>query len=231
MTVQSGSGQVDRASVRDGHAEDRRSGPDALTLAYIAIGARGALVDARASSRVPDLDWAGGESGFIDSVLSHALLLDHVADWFDCNGGHPVVFAYQVAEPFGEGIARAMIHFGRAVAETEDVKAIIAEVLGAAGYEPAYILEALKDALQLPASNHEYLFDVKLEASIRLTAPTEEVARGALIEGLDCASANLGEMLGQTIVCEVSLNGPPTLAAVDDVAPAPVVPVAGPHGA
>lgn len=70
---------------------------------------------------------------------------------------------------------------------------------------------------------HEYLFDVQLDASITVKAPSEEVARTALRAELQCASANLGEILGQTIVCEVSLNDEPVLAMIDcQDAPAPI---------
>lgn len=231
MTNQSESVRSARKAVGDGEFAERRSEPDALTVGYIAIGARAALVDARSSSRGIDLDWTGGETGFLESVLSHALLLDQVADWFDCNGGHPVVFAYQVAEPFGESIARSMIRIGRAAADLASVNAIMAEVLTVAGYDPACIQAAIGDATQLKESEYEYLFDVKLDASIRLAAPSEKVARRALLDGLNCASANLGEMLGQTIVCEVSLNGVPALASVDDVTPGSTVPSAGYQGA
>lgn len=68
---------------------------------------------------------------------------------------------------------------------------------------------------KLPEVEHEYLFDVHLDASITIKATSEEVASGALRAELQCASANLGEILGQTIVCEVSLNSVPVLAMID----------------
>jgi len=68
---------------------------------------------------------------------------------------------------------------------------------------------------KLPEVEHEYLFDVHLDASITIKATSEEVASGALRAELQCASANLGEILGQTIVCEVSLNNVPVLAMID----------------
>lgn len=52
---------------------------------------------------------------------------------------------------------------------------------------------------------HEYLFDVKLFASIRVSAPSEAVAR-AMIEAIDASTANLGAWPnGDPIVCEVSV--------------------------
>lgn len=68
---------------------------------------------------------------------------------------------------------------------------------------------------KLPGATQEFLFDVQLDASITVSAPSEEVARRALRAELRCASANLGEILGQTIVCEVSLNDEPVLAMID----------------
>ncbi|KVV07372.1 hypothetical protein [Burkholderia ubonensis] len=62
---------------------------------------------------------------------------------------------------------------------------------------------------------HEFLFDLQLDASIRFRAPNEEIARKELRKQLDCASANLGEILGQTIECEVGMNGIPILAEID----------------
>ncbi|ABO60382.1 hypothetical protein LA345_36530 (plasmid) [Burkholderia vietnamiensis] len=69
------------------------------------------------------------------------------------------------------------------------------------------------------AAKPEFLFDLQLDASIRFRAQSETIAREELRRHLDCANANLGEILGQTIVCEVSLNGTPALAEVDGVEP------------
>jgi len=68
---------------------------------------------------------------------------------------------------------------------------------------------------------HEYLFDARLDAAIRISAPTEQLARAGLRTGLDAASANLGEILGQTIVCEVTMNDEPSLAEIDGEVPPP----------
>jgi hypothetical protein len=65
------------------------------------------------------------------------------------------------------------------------------------------------------ALDHEFAFDVKLDAAIRFKAKSEEHARAALREMMQCVDANLGEILGQTIVCEVSLNDDPVLYEVD----------------
>jgi hypothetical protein len=39
---------------------------------------------------------------------------------------------------------------------------------------------------------NEYLFDIKLFASIRVNAASESEARGLVLEHLDCASINAG---------------------------------------
>jgi len=52
-----------------------------------------------------------------------------------------------------------------------------------------------------------YLFDVKLFASLRLNAPDEDTARRLLAEALDAASINAGETRdGQTIVGEATVD-------------------------
>ena len=61
----------------------------------------------------------------------------------------------------------------------------------------------------------EYAFDVKLTGALRFKATSVEQAMKAMRDALDCASANLGEILGQTIVAEVSLADEPQLFEVD----------------
>lgn len=55
----------------------------------------------------------------------------------------------------------------------------------------------------------QYLFDVKLFASICVEASSEAEARALLTENLDGALANLGAWpSGDPIICEVSLDDP-----------------------
>ncbi|KVU68952.1 hypothetical protein BGV52_15335 [Burkholderia ubonensis] len=61
----------------------------------------------------------------------------------------------------------------------------------------------------------EFVFDVKLFATISFSAPDEATARRMLADALECADANLGEINGQTIVCEASMDGEPDLVEVD----------------
>ena len=61
-----------------------------------------------------------------------------------------------------------------------------------------------------------YLFDVKMFASIRLDAPDEQTARQWLQECLNCATGNLGALPNsEPIVCEISLDGELDLVEVD----------------
>lgn len=70
---------------------------------------------------------------------------------------------------------------------------------------------------------HEYLFDVKLFASVRVKAATEEEAVARLRADLDGASANLGVWaagpeINEPILAEVSLDDEdPDLVEVDGV--------------
>ena len=65
-------------------------------------------------------------------------------------------------------------------------------------------------------ADHEYLFDVKLFASIRVRASNLETARAMLDEALGCANANLGAWPnGDPILCEASADGEADLIEVD----------------
>ncbi|MCR3882733.1 hypothetical protein NUJ57_26540, partial [Klebsiella quasipneumoniae] len=68
-----------------------------------------------------------------------------VGDWFDANGEHPGVFAYEVAETFGDSIARAMLANGNSVS---DPRAILREILAHASYESTGIEKSLERASQ-----------------------------------------------------------------------------------
>lgn len=59
----------------------------------------------------------------------------------------------------------------------------------------------------MSAAIHEYLFDVKLFASIRVKAANVEAARAMLREHVNCASANFGAWPnGDPIVAEASVD-------------------------
>lgn len=63
----------------------------------------------------------------------------------------------------------------------------------------------------------EFLFDVKLLASVRVTATDERTARKLLSEQLDCATIVLGEINGITLTAEASQDGDADLIEVDGV--------------
>ena len=79
---------------------------DALTIAYIAIGVHTALLE---NNELP-AGYQGGQLEFVDTIIQHADMLDgmyeEVANDFDG------VFAYEIAEPFGELYAEQWILTG-----------------------------------------------------------------------------------------------------------------------
>lgn len=65
---------------------------------------------------------------------------------------------------------------------------------------------------------HEYLFDVKLFAAVRVTAENEKEARMMLRQAFDCATCNAGAWPnGDPIVFEASQDNPDedTLTEID----------------
>lgn len=63
---------------------------------------------------------------------------------------------------------------------------------------------------------HEYAFDVKMFAAIRVKAETEAKARAMLAEALDCADCNMGAWPdGTPILCEASMDGDADLYEID----------------
>ena len=64
----------------------------------------------------------------------------------------------------------------------------------------------------------EYMFDVKMFASIRVKANSESEARATLNDCVDAADANLGAWPdGSPILCEISTEGEAELIEVDGV--------------
>lgn len=66
---------------------------------------------------------------------------------------------------------------------------------------------------------NEYLFDVKLTASLRVRAVDETTARVKLAELLDCASVNFGSIDGEPVIGEASADGEPYLAEETAIGP------------
>jgi len=82
-----------------------------LTIAYVAIGAIEAIRRQPGSALShQDADRYGGQLGFIDAIISHAWRLDAEANCLVQQGNAlSGVFVYEVAEPFGERYAQALI--------------------------------------------------------------------------------------------------------------------------
>lgn len=103
-----------------------RQHPDPLTVAYVAMGAGTAIGECPCGC-LPDrvLDAYQGQMEFIAAVIHHALMLDRMAD--ERGNDFSGVFAYEVAEPFGEEYAKALINAGNY--ETVDAEAIARRLL------------------------------------------------------------------------------------------------------
>ena len=74
--------------------------------------------------------------------------------------------------------------------------------------------EALGDVVE-KEMQHEYLFDVTLMSSFRVTAANESEARRLLAEVLDCTSINAGQVNGRELIGEASMEGDAELVEVD----------------
>ncbi len=77
---------------------------DDLTIAYLAMGAKAALMR---HNGLPE-GYCGGEIEFIGAVTEHAKLLDEAFLTHFGGQGFPGVYAYEIVEPFGEAWAEAM---------------------------------------------------------------------------------------------------------------------------
>jgi|GEM_PF-2942454 len=76
----------------------------------------------------------------------------------------------------------------------------------------------------LPTVPKEFMFDMTLSTSIRVTATSEAEARSMLKEALDCADTNFGAWPnGDPILGEASMIGKPTLVEVDGEFPPPSI--------
>ena len=61
----------------------------------------------------------------------------------------------------------------------------------------------------------EYAFDLKLFTTVRIKATSEEMARRILRDHFDAIDINAGEIAGETIVCEASMDGEADLIEID----------------
>lgn len=84
---------------------------DELTIAFLAMGAKTAL-DKRGGLGEDQVDVFEGELGFVRAVIDHAPMLDE--EWRRASARFHGVFAYEIAEPFGEECAEAYLDGRRA---------------------------------------------------------------------------------------------------------------------
>lgn len=89
---------------------------DMLDVAYIALGAKQALIDA--ADDVGDSGADGGELEYVQACIDHAPLLDQV--WREVVGTFPGVWCYEVAEPFGYAFGQH-IRRGGSASEAERI--------------------------------------------------------------------------------------------------------------
>ena len=78
-------------------------GIDALDIAYIAIGARQALMDFPIGHGSSICGFEG-ELDYVQACIDQAALLDRV--WVEAEGAFAGVWCYDVAEPFGYAFGR-----------------------------------------------------------------------------------------------------------------------------
>lgn len=80
---------------------------DLLDVAYIAMGAKQALLDAGDQHNGPQLE---GELGYIHACIDHVGLLDRL--WEETSGEFLGVWCYEVAEPFGYAYGQHLLQGG-----------------------------------------------------------------------------------------------------------------------
>jgi len=86
-----------------------RTTPDALTIAYIAMGAQKFMETDEFQQRTTEPK--GGELEFVGEVIDHALMLDCKADKREAD--FLGVFLYEVADLFGYQIAKMLTNEGQ----------------------------------------------------------------------------------------------------------------------
>lgn len=92
---------------------------DTLDLAYVAIGAKQALVD------FGDIDSSRfeGEQGFIQACIDPVECLDQA--WQAQEGQFPGVWCYEVAEPFGYAYATHLLRGGESAGAGRILRGIV----------------------------------------------------------------------------------------------------------
>lgn len=101
---------------------------DMLDVAYIALGAKQALIDA--TDDVGDSGAGGGELEYMQACIDHAPLLDQVSQ--EVVGTFHGVWCYEVAEPFGYALGRHLRRGGSASEAERILYTIVAASLASA---------------------------------------------------------------------------------------------------
>lgn len=94
---------------------------DTLDVAYIAIGARQALLELGNHAHCDHLD---GELGFIGACIRQADLLDRI--WREVGGELSCEWCYEVAEPFGLAYGRHLLQCGNPKEAENILRSIVA---------------------------------------------------------------------------------------------------------
>ena len=99
---------------------------DVLDIAYIAIGAKQALV--HSPSGLDAISRFEGELGYVQACIDQAALLDRV--WRACDEAFPGVWCYEVVEPFGYAFGQHLQRDGSAADAEGILRGIVAESIG-----------------------------------------------------------------------------------------------------
>ena len=123
--------------------ETPRTAADDLTIAYMGMGFSAYCHSYhKKHNAFPDFC---GQLEAVSEVIQHALLADRVADYFDRFEGHPGVFVYEVAEPFGLELA-AMLHSEGSGLADDVVQALLRRIMTEARYPQEEVDRALEIA-------------------------------------------------------------------------------------
>lgn len=139
----------EEAQGRAGPAPVGNPSADPLTIAYVAMGASKAIREREFGTLPAEVsDHFSGELGFIEAVTDEAWRLDAVAYALEERGGLDGVFCYEVAEPFGEHFAKALIAEHMQEAPGASADAVAARMFedfslpeGAAGHDYGELLQ------------------------------------------------------------------------------------------
>lgn len=104
---------------------------DILDVAYIAMGAKQALMEAEDLHSGPQLE---GELGYIQACIDHVGLLERL--WQESNGEFPGVWCYEVAESFGYVYGQHLLQGGDRPDAEKILRGIVKEGMTRAASPP-----------------------------------------------------------------------------------------------